>query len=57
VRELKSAIDEVEFDRYAYLRAHANGTLMHFPIFVCVLDEIETIECRGALRHGQGARR
>jgi hypothetical protein len=54
VRELKGAIDEVEFDRYAYLRAQANGTMLDFPIFIRVLDEIEHIECKGPCFMGGG---
>lgn len=52
--ELMSAIDEVEFDLFAYLRAQANGTLMDSPIFGRVLDEIGHIECWGPRAMGVG---
>jgi hypothetical protein len=54
VEELKKALDEVQFDQYAYLRAQANGKLLDFPVFIRVLDEIEGIECKGPCATGGG---
>lgn len=54
VEELKKALDEVQFDQYAYLRSQSYGKLMDYPIFVRVLDEIEAIECNGPCATGGG---
>jgi hypothetical protein len=54
VEELKKALDEVQFDQYAYLRSQSYGKLLDYPIFVRVLDEIEAIECKGPCATGGG---